>query len=157
MVEAALLFCGSRAPSRTETQVARALRDADLRVHDGFRHFLAIQLAEYLRKLDSNVAGVYSYSYGDAEEEGLDRNCSPTAPLCLILRVRRKTAALRAALAALDEAILEAYRKLVAPVGDKMTSFLDVQMVDDTEVEQGTGLSVVLSSAHVPPTRIWPG
>ena len=150
MVEAALLFCTAKTPFRGESRVAQALKEGNPRAHDSFRHYLALQTAEYLRKLDENMEGVYSYSYGDAEEEGLDRKVSPTAPLTLILRVNRKTAGLRAAVAALDGALLEEYVRLVAPIGDRMTSFLDAQMVDNDEAEQRTGLAVVLKSAPCP-------
>lgn len=156
MTESAVLFCRHGTTSVSESAVAAALRAGDPRSHDCFRHYLSLQIAEYLRRLDDNLVGVYSYTYGDAEEEGEGRSSSPTETLKLILRVRRRTAALGAVLAALDEALLDEYRRLIAPKGDRMVSFLDAQMVDDEEAEQGTGLAVVLRSAFTPPTRLWP-
>lgn len=155
MTAASLLFCCHKTPGFSESRVSEALREAEPRSHDCFRHHLSRQIAEYLQKLDDNLVGVYSYSYGDAEEEGEDRSSSPTELLELILRVRRKTAALDAAVSALDQALLEEYKGLIAPVGDRMVSFLDVHMVDDDEAAQGTGLAVVLRSAFTPPTRVW--
>ncbi len=155
MVEGALLFCSHRTSHKRESDVAAALAEGEQRSQDCFRHYLSLQVAEYLRALDDNLAGAYSYSYGDAEEEGEGRSSSPTESLKLILRVRRKTAALNAVLAALDDAMLEEYRKLIEPVGDKMTTFLDAQMVDDEEAEQGSGLACVLKSAFTPPTQVW--
>ena len=155
MTESALLFCVHRTSRRSESEVAAALKAGDPRCHDCFRHYLSLQIAEYLRKLDDNLVGVYSYSYGDSEEECEERSSSPTEPLNLILRVKRKTAALNAVLAALDGAIVEEYRKLIAPVGDRMESFLDAHAVDDEEAQQGTGLAAVLKSAFTPPTPLW--
>ncbi|HEX2923461.1 MAG TPA: hypothetical protein VHS28_05470 [Chloroflexota bacterium] len=155
MCESALLFCCRRTVGDSESRVAAALGASDPRSLDCFRNHLSREIAEFLRKLDDNLVGVYSYCYGDAEEEGEDRGFSPTEPLRLILRVRKKTAALNAAVDALDQALLEEYKRLIAPVGDRMTSFLDVHMVDDEESVQGTGLAVVLRSVFVPPTRVW--
>jgi hypothetical protein len=157
MVEVALRFCRSKAACCDESEVAGALKAADARVDDCFRHSLSLQAAEYLAQIDASTVGAYSYSYGDAEEEGEDRGHSPTAQLKLILHVHRKTAAMASAVAALDEAVLEEYKRLIAPRGNRMTSLLDVQIVDDKEVESGTGFAVVLRSAFAPPTRIWPG
>ncbi len=156
MAESAVLFCCHRTSYKCESAVAAALRAGDPRSHDCFRHYLSLQIAEYLRKLDDNLVGVYSYSYGDAEEEGEERSTSPTETLKLILRVRRKTAALNAVVAALDEALLDQYKRLIAPVGDKMGSFMDAQMVDDGEAEEGIGLAAILRSVFTPPTRVWP-
>jgi hypothetical protein len=157
MVGDAILYCRSKQACCGEGEVAGALKSADPRVDDCFRHSLSLQAAEYLAGLDERIVGAYSYSYGDSEEEGEERGHSPTAQLRLILHVRRKTAALAAAVAALDEALLEEYRRLIAPRGNRMTSILDVQVVDDEEVESGTGFAVVLRSTFAPPTRIWPG
>jgi hypothetical protein len=157
MVEAATKLCRSKAACCDEGELAGALKTADPRVDDCFRHALSLRAAEYLAGLDNHIVAAYSYSYGDAEEEGEERGHSPTAQLKLILHVRRKTAALAAAITALDEALLEEYRRLIAPVGERMTSLLDVQVVDEEEVDSGTGFAVVLTSAFAPPTRIWPG
>ncbi len=155
MTESALLFCCQRTLWDNESEVAAALKAAEPRAQDCFRHHLSCQVAEYLSRLDDNLVGVYSYSYGDAEEEGDERSSSPTLPLMLILRVRRKTSALNSVVGALDQALLEEYKGLIAPVGDRMGSFLDAQMVDDEEAEQGTGLAVVLRSVYTPATPIW--
>lgn len=157
MTESAVLACCQKSVRGTEGAVVAALQAADPGTHDCFRYHLSQQVAEYLRKLDDNLTGVYSFSYGDAEDEGEERSSSPTQPLSLILRVRRKTAALNAAVAALDQALLEEYRKLMAPVADRMNLVLDAHLVDDEEAEQRTGMAVVLKSAFTPPTPIWTG
>ena len=156
MVEAALRHCGSKMGIADREQVAAALRVENREAHDYFRHALAGQVAEYLSELDDSVVGVYTYSYGDAEDEGEDRSCSVTASINLILHVRRKTAALSSVLASLDQGLLDLYKETVAPHAERMSSLLDVQMADDGEVEAGVGFGAVLKSIHNRPVRLWP-
>ncbi len=156
MVEESIGYCEGMTPYAGRDQIAAALRAEIPQVHDYFRHSLAIQLARCLTQLDDSVVGIYSYSYGDAEEEGEDRNRGVAANLNLVLHVRRKTAALAAAVASMDQALLEQYRQLIAPRGERMSSFLDVQMVDDRDVEEATGFGVVLRGIYSRPVRLWP-
>lgn len=93
------------------------------------------------------MVGVYTHSYGDAEEEGESKSCCVAAPINLILHVHRKTAALSSVTASLDESLLSSYKALVAPHGRKMTSLLDVQMVDDEDVERGMPIDFVAGLA----------
>jgi len=155
MVEKALSFCESMTGVRGRGRLATALRLESPRVHDYFRHSLAQQVAGYLAQLDDSIVGVYTHSYGDAEEEGEDRSCGVATNINLILHVRRKTAALSSAIASLDRALLEQYRALVAPNGDKMSSLLDVQVVDDRDVEDGVGFGAVLRASYSKPVRLW--
>lgn len=155
MVELAIQHCEAKTHYRGRDQIASALRDEIAEVHDYFRHSLACQLAEYLASLDDTVVSVHTHSYGDAEEEGESRSCYVTAPINLILHVRRKTAALSSVVASLDCSLLADYKALVAPHGQKMASLLDIQMVDDEDVEKGIGFGVVLKSTYNRPVRLW--
>lgn len=156
MIEAAIAYCEAKSGCRGRDQVAGALRAEDAVIHDYFRYSIALQLAQYLTKLDKNVVSVFTYSFGDAEEEGEDRNISLSAPINLILHVRRKTAALRSIVAYLDQQLLDGYKQLVAPEGEKIASILDVQMVDDEDIRRGIGFGVLLRSSYSKPVRLWP-
>ncbi len=155
MVDAAIRYCEAKTSLRGRKQVATALRVENRQLHDYFRHSLARQVATYLAQLDDSVVGVYTHSYGDAEEEGEDRSCSLTANINLILHVRRKTAALSSAVASLDQALLEQYKVLVAPRAEKMASLLDAQVADDRDVEEGLGFGAVLRSIFTKPVQLW--
>ncbi len=156
MVSNALHYCEGKTAYRGADQLAAALRAEIPQVHDYFRHALTTSLANYLIRLDDSVIEVYSYCYGDAEEEGEDRSCRVTGSLNLILHVRRRTAALSSVEVSLDQALLEQYKRLIAPNGDRMTSFLDLQMVDDRDVAEGLGFGAVLKSTFSRPVRVWP-
>ena len=156
MIGNALEYCNAKTAHRGPEQIREALRAENSMVHDYFRHSLACQIAEYLAQLDPCVVQIYTHNYGDAEEEGEDRKCGITSNINLIIHVRRKTAALSSIIWSLDQALLERYRQLIAPKGERMASLLDVQMVDDREVEESIGLGAVLRSVYVRPVRVWP-
>ncbi len=156
MVETALRYCEDRAGYQGRSATARALTSEVPQAHDYFRYSLARQAAQYLARLDDGIVAVYSHSWGDAEEEGADRSCSLTAPINLIIHVRRKTAALSSLIQSLDRALLRRYQELTAPHCERMGALLDVQMVDDREVEEGIGFGAVVKALYTRPTRIWP-
>ncbi len=156
MVDNALRYCESKTSYRGADRVAAALRAEIPQVHDYFRHSLAASVADYLIQLDDGVIEIYNYCYGDAEEEGEGRGCQVSDSLNLILHVVRRTAALSSIIACLDQALLEQYKRVVDPHGEKMTSFLDIQMVDDRDVAEGIGFGAVLRSTFTRPTRVWP-
>lgn len=156
IIDAAIECCETMASYRGRDQIAAALRAEIPEIHDYFRHSIARQLAQYITGLDETVVSVYTHSYGDAEEEGELRGVSLSAPINIILHVRRKTAALSSVVASLDHQLLERYRLLVAPHGERIASMLDIQMVDDEDIRRGTGFGVVLRSTYSKPVRLWP-
>ncbi len=156
MVENALRYCEGKANRRGRDQIVAGLQLEDPTVHDYFRYSLARQIGEYLAGLDETVEGVYTHSFGDAEEEGEDRSCSVCAPINLILRVQRRTAALSSIAACLDQALLQEYRGLVKVGTERMSAVLDVQVADARDVAEGVGYGAILRSIHTRPTQVWP-
>lgn len=156
MVDSAIEYCENMTGYRGRDQIAAALRVETPEAHDYFRHSIARQVARYLTNLDETVVSVYTHSFGDAEEEGEGRTVRISTPINIILHVRRKTAALSSIVAYLDHQLLESYKQLVSPRGEKIASILDIQMVDDEDIRRGTGFGVVLRSTYSKPVRLWP-
>ncbi|MGI5835520.1 MAG: hypothetical protein ACOX87_03380 [Chloroflexota bacterium] len=156
IIENAIAHCETMTALRGRDQIAEALRVENPAIHGYFRYSIAQQIAEYLSGLDETVVSVYTHSYGDAEEEGEDKSTSLSAPINLILHVRRKTAALHSIVAYLDRQLLESYKQLIAPEGKRIASILDIQLVDDEDIHTGRGFGVVLRSSYSKPVRLWP-
>ncbi len=121
--------------------------------HGYFQYALAHRAAEYLAGFDGEVKAVYLYDWEATPEDATFGEVQPISPLHLIVLVRRKTEALYSLVAALDRALAENYaREACQP---KAAHLLDAQVIDDAEVQRGTGYGALLNSIHHRPVLIW--
>jgi hypothetical protein len=129
------------------------LRQGDRSTCSYHHYDLAKAVARSLGALDEHVRAVYVVDY-DATPDDLCFGESNGDPLIhLIVWARRRTGALDALLVALDRALAESYGALVGL--PRLTNLLDVQVVDDTDVNERVGYGALLSSVHHQPVVIW--
>jgi len=157
MMEEALEFCTNKAGLDGREQAIECLLNGDCAVHGYLRYCLAKRLGEYLGSVDDTIKAIYfyEYEYGTSPEDLVEETTHLTSGINLIVWVDRKTAALSSVATSLDRALVEEYKRLVAPKADKLRYMLDAQFVDDKEVESRTGYGALISSIYTPPIRIW--
>jgi hypothetical protein len=114
---------------------------------------VAQRVAESLGILDENIKAAYIYDY-DATPEDLCFGVAGRAlPIHLLVWAERKTAALNVLAETWDRALAQGYAKVIG--GRQPAHVLDLQVVDDTDVEERLGHGTLLFSLHHRPVQIW--
>ncbi len=114
-----------------------------------FRYSLAKEAAEVLGKMAKD---------GTKEVYLLFENqCDalPGDPMCLCVRVEKKTAALESLIQSLSEIAVAAVRKRVPALQD-LEFLFHIELVDDGDMARQVGLAAALKSLHQPPLCVWP-
>ena len=148
----ALELCGQKTGTDSQ-QALTNLRRGDRTACDYFHYGLAKEVAQSLGAADQSIKAVYVVDY-DATSEDLCFCDSMANPLIhLIVWAQPRTAALAAIVTAIDRAVVRRYGDLVSL--PELTNYLDVQIVNDTDVKERLGYGALLSSVHHPPVKIW--
>jgi hypothetical protein len=116
-----------------------------------FEYALARELAEHIGALDNEVQGVYLYSpEATPDDEAFSE--FPATLVHLLVWARRKTGALNALLEGLDRAVAAEFADRI---GNRQTTLVDFQVVDDTEVNSRSGFGAMLAWLHNRPLLVW--
>ena len=147
-------FCMQKIGVDTQETVTRLVRQKDRSTCGYVLYGLSKQVATFLGSMDQNVKAIFFLDYDEISEDF----CFATPDLGmpsvqLIVWTRRKTAALSALIAALDRALAHAFVELFSE--HDTTCLLDVQVVDDTDIENRTGHGANLYAIHHRPIQIW--
>lgn len=152
-INRAIEFCAARLRVSDYGVVIERLCQHDARACEYCQYSLAQQVGAALGALDEHVKAVYVLDY-DATPEDVVFGQEPETPLIhMILRVERKTNALKSLIDALDRALMQAYAQILGATGRQ--HLLDVQIVTEDEVSQRRGYGAMLSSIHQRPLCIW--
>jgi hypothetical protein len=123
---------------------------------DYLKHAIAQEVAQVLATYDQHIQAVYLFEEStnpDAETE--DYLSYVDLTIHLLVKVTSGSAALEAFITSLDRAITEVLRKLPSPAFASYTSFLDVLLVTEHDIQDGRGYAVLLSSIYAPPQKVW--
>jgi len=150
----ALESCARKMALEGAEQVMARLQSGDRTAHQYCLYSVAKQASAALGDLDPEIKAIYTLDY-DATPHDLcfSEVNAGTSPIHLIVWVRRKTAALEALVASLDNALTQACNNALGRYS--INSLLDVQVVDDDQVEGRVGYGALLSSLHQRPIRVW--
>ena len=151
-VEDALDFCAQQLRLADREAVEAQLREANPSVRSYFEYGLARQIGERLGELDGEVHAVYLYDDEATPEDAVFGEATPSL-VHLILRVQRKTSALKSLVAALDRGVTQKCAEMLH--ASQLAHVLDVQMVDDIDVNTGTGYGALLTWLHHKPLSVW--
>lgn len=149
----ALGFCAQKMRFDDHQTVIDRLRQGDRNACAYCHYSIAEQVSASLGTLDENVKAVYMFEC-DATPEDIcfsETECTPLVHL--IVWVERKTEALNSLVAMLDRALSKRLAQLIGP--RQLQYVLDVQVIDNTEVEQRIGYGALLSSIHHRPLKVW--
>ena len=149
----AIEYCAQKLGLEAVWLVVEQLKQGDGTACSYCRYSMAKQMAEALGSLDENVRAVYLYDYDATPEDLCFGQAVHASPIHLILWVERKTSALESLVEALDHALAKSYAAMMDR--SQPAHILDVQMVDDSDVENRTGYGTLLSSFYNPPLKVW--
>ncbi len=150
-IEAALEYTARKMHVEDVETVPSMLRAGRADARGYFEYALARELAEHIGALDSEVQGVYLYD-PEATTDDIVFAEFPVTLVHMVVWARRKTGALTSLLGGLDRAVTAEFANRV---GNKQTSLLDFQVVDDAEVNSRTGFGAMLAWVHNRPLMVW--
>jgi hypothetical protein len=156
MVEEAIAFCAEKTGARTREEVVDAISNGDCAVCDYLKYSLAKKVGECLGSMDETIKAVYIYEpeYGVGADNHLDHGLGLRSGINLVAWVERKTAALASIVASLNEALVEACKRL-STSENGLRYLLDVKLTDDNEVTNRLGYGALIHSIYVRPTEVW--
>ena len=156
MVEEAIAFCAEKTGARTREEAVDAISNGDCAACDYLKYSLAKKVGECLGSMDETVKAVYIYEpeYGAGVDNFLDHSLGLKSGINLVAWVERKTAALSSVIASLNEALVEACKRL-GTSGNGLRYLLDVKLADDNEVANRRGYGALVHSIYVRPTEVW--
>jgi hypothetical protein len=110
-------------------------------------------VAAAIGQMDDTVKSVLMYDYDATENDVAFRAEAPAQPLHLLVWTERKTPALQSLVAGMDRSLAGQYSALVGP--RQLAHILDVQLIDDSDVNNRLGYGSLLSSLYAKPLRVW--
>jgi hypothetical protein len=145
--------------SNTEWAV-QALRQGREDVCELFLESLSVQVAEYIGVMDKTVKVIFRYE-GDDETrynpELKETGQGWRRSINLVAWVDRKSAALTALVATLENSLVESQRKLIWRSPESTSGIsLDVAMVNDDDVANQRGVGVIADSQQINSMQVWP-
>lgn len=149
----ALESCGQKLNLASPAISLEKVRQGDRRAVDYMHYRLAQLVAAGLGELDDNVRSVSVFEFEATADDSILGDHSESLPIHLLVQVDRKTSALNALVAALDRALIQDYAEMIGPRG--LAHVLDVQVVDQSDVENRRGVAALLSSLYNRPVKLW--
>jgi len=149
----ALNFCAQKMGLAGRQAVVDSLREGNGSACEYCHYSIGKHVAESIGALDENVKAVYIADYDATPEDLCFGQGMRTPPIHLIVWAERKTSALNSLVEALDRALAKRYADTVGP--SQLVHLLDVQVVDDTDVDNRTGYGALLTSFHNRPIKLW--
>jgi hypothetical protein len=160
MLETAITACAEKFFTGNRQWALQALRQGRPDVCGELTDSLGKQIAAYLGDMDKNVKAIFCYQADDDHPH--DNNFKPSSvgwkgSINLVAWVDRKSAALAALVAALENALLESQKKHIwKSPSNPSRVLLEVKMVGDEDVDEQRGAGVFARSEVIRSTRIWP-
>ena len=156
MMEEAIAFCAEKTGAKTREEVVDAISNGDCVACDYLKYGLAKKVGECLGSMDETVKAIYIYEpeYGVGAGNRLENRLGLKSGINLVAWVERKTAALSSVIASLNEALVEACKRL-GTSGNGLRYLLDVKLADDNEVASRRGYGALVHSMYIRPTEVW--
>jgi hypothetical protein len=158
MVEKAVLFCADKKFTGDKEVAYEALHSGRCDACDFLSFSLVRQIAEYLGRVDKTVRAVYMFRPDNAPislSAGRTRPRKRASGMNLVAWVDRKTPALRALGATLENVIAVSRRNLGCVNASNACYNLNIHLVDDREANEGSGYGTLVQSMYVRSIQVW--
>ena len=157
MIENAIMFSAGKMGMTGRDQVVQARARGDCITCEYLRFGLANEVADYLGSMDETIRSVYVYEpeLATAVNGNIHNRPRLVPGINMIIRVSRKTAALKSILTSIASAVEQEFGQLNCPEANALCNMIDVIIVDDQEVAKRTGYGALIGSLYTPPIEIW--
>jgi hypothetical protein len=158
MVSKAIAFCADKRFSGDREQTIDALRKGRCDVCDFLSYSLVRQISEYLGQIDRTVKAVYMFGPETAPQSlrpGKGKVRKRANGINLIAWVDRKTPALLALGATMENVIAASRRNIGCMNACDACYNLNIHMVDDQEANEGRGYGTIIRSMYVRSIQVW--
>jgi len=149
----AIAYCAQKMGLASTELAVERLQQGDRTACSYCSYSVAKQVAEALGSLDGNIQTVYVFDYDATPEDLCSAEAMPSSPIHLLVWTTRKTGALSSLVEVLDRALAQNYARMIGhgPSGH----MLDVQIIDNTDVENRSGYGALLASLYHRPIKVW--
>lgn len=148
MVEQALAGCAEKHFAGDTRKVRKALLHGDCEHCKCISSDLAIQIGEYLGRMDGTIRAIYQYEPTISASE-------KSIGIHFVVWVDHKSAALKTLAKTLESALAESQRKLGCPNATAECYTLDMEMVDDRDVRERRGFGLLVNNPNLRAQLIW--
>jgi hypothetical protein len=158
MVEKAILYCAEKKFAGDLQQTRQTLCRGRCDICSLLSDNLVDQISEYLGQMDKTVRSIYRFEpeYG-VIKPSINGGIQPSikAGINLVVWVDRKSAALNALVATLENLLSESRKKMGCQSGVPACFVLDIHTVDDKDVNEKRGFGMVIDSMLVRSIPVW--
>ncbi len=155
MVERAVANCADEHFAGDIRRMNQALLQGECEYCKCVVDFLAVEISEYLGRIEETVKAVYQYEPTDATQIIQSESSSKHTSINLIAWVDRKSAAFSELVDTLESVLSASQRKIGCVEASTKCFTLDVKEVDDQEVNQGRGYGLLVKNAYVHSKPTW--
>lgn len=153
VINGAIEFCAQKMRLEDAQAVLEHLQQRNANACNYCQYSVAKQVGDSLGALDQNIKAVYILDYDATPEDVCFAEGKRSLLIHLIVWAERKTSALNSLVGALDRALAKNFGKLLDL--EQLEHVLDVQVVDNTDVENRIGYGAMFSSLHQRPIQVW--
>ncbi len=158
MLDKAIQMCADLKFHGDPKQTVQALQLGRCDICAKVSECLVCQVGEYLGKIDQTVKAVYQYKpeYTSLQprSENLTVGGQP-AGINLVAWVERKSAALNALAATLENALSDSRKRIHCKNAIPACYILDIQMIEDRDVQENRGYGMLVNSMFVRSQQTW--
>lgn len=152
-IDHAVAYCTQKMGLGSQQAVVELLLSQNVVACNYCHYSIARQVSDLLGTLDQNVEAVYAFDYDATPEDLCFVGAGQIRLIHLIVRVRRKTNALKSVAEVIDQSLVQSYARLLDK--PRLEHLLDVQFVDGADVAKRIGYGAMLSSLYNRPIQVW--
>jgi hypothetical protein len=149
----AMEYCAQKLGLTGAQEAVGRMKEGNATACSYCQYSIAKQVAEALGALDQNIQAAYVFDYDATPQDLCYGQAVQSTPIHLLVWTARKTGALELLVEALDAALAQQLRNLLGR--GPRAHMLDVQIVDDSDVQNRTGYGALLSSLYHRPIKVW--
>ena len=135
--------------ANSKVEIHKRLMEGDCCIHNYFRYDLACEICVYIASRISDVR--CGFLYGSSLTDEFRR----TSDINIILHVKARDPETEDIIREVDEGLTDIYCQALSLDVNECTSFIEITLVDDSDIISNEGVACVLCSVMDPPLKVW--
>lgn len=149
LYQRAIIRTMEKCHGRSSEDIHEGLKEGDCCIHGFFRYNMAYEICNHLASMIKDVR--CGFLYGSSLTDEIRRN----SDINIILHVKVHTPDIESKIKEVDDRLTEIYCKALSLDVDECTSFIEITVVDDTDIIRNDGVACVICSILEPPLKVW--